>query len=84
MSNFSISGTMTLVLLKGQKVARKFVVASLGDLRRHFPFKCGRPCIGPNVYVELTHAELAAAGKGPRHKHFAYLECLVPASELFS
>ncbi len=78
------NGTLTLVLLKGGKVARKFIVASTRDLARHFPMKNGKPCIGPNVYVELTHADLRAAGKPERHKHFNYVDCLVPAQGLFS
>ncbi len=78
------NGTMTLVLVKAGKVAKKMVVASMADLRRHFPTKKGKPCIGPNVYVELTHAQLRAAGKPASHKRHNYLDCLVPAEGLFS
>lgn len=81
---FDLKGTLTLVLLKGGKVARKMTVASQRDLARHFAMKKGRPCIGPNVYVELTHAELRSMGKPERWKHFNYLDCLVPAAEVLA
>ncbi len=79
MKSKTIRETLNFVILAPGKVVKKFTVNSEEDMRRHFPFRSGRPVIGPNVFIELTHKELAAQGKPPGYKRLNYMDCLRPA-----
>lgn len=74
------NGTVTFVIIDDAgNIRSRFRVSSVADARRYFPMKGGRPVIGPNVFRELTHRELAALGKPANYKRTNYADCLVPA-----